>query len=230
MGTTISSMDRDSSKITYNGQTYTLIEYRKMLKKKREETNKKKRHSAKNNNGSNNEIFEIAIEVEKMMKQMNALQSFAAYYDNAYRQWGTIGKEILQNRHIRPHFVKYRVNLRELEALFNGIKNMSRANEKAIFQFVEKAIWKLDDINSNIKSIMRGARESGYLEAYSHHECINGKGRRLGLNTLMNKALKTTSQIEDNIRNLGKMVNDGIDPLNYIESMSYKDRVKCFAR
>ena len=36
------------------------------------------------------EISAVAWQIEKMMKPITTLKSFAAYYDHAYRQWGNI--------------------------------------------------------------------------------------------------------------------------------------------
>ena len=41
-----------------------------------------------------------------------ALKSLSAYYDHAYKQWGTIGQTILNLKEIRPTFVSYRVKVR----------------------------------------------------------------------------------------------------------------------
>lgn len=167
--------------------------------------------------------------VEKAMKEITTLKSLAAYYDHAYRQWGTIGSEILQHNKIRPHFVYYRVSVSELVKLLEQIKEMAKHNEKAVYQFIEKVSWKLEDIKSYIFKIMNGAKESGYLEAFKNHECINGKGRRLGLQTLVNKSYTAISQIEDVVKTLQKIADNGTDPFNYGDHMSAKARARCWA-
>ena len=103
-GYTMSSIDRDSCKITVGGKTYTMAEYRKLLKEKKEAANgnKKKRRKSKK---EVKEITGVALQVEKMLKPITTLKSLSAYYDNAYKQWGTIATEILEHPKIRPHFV-----------------------------------------------------------------------------------------------------------------------------
>ena len=106
---------------------------------------------------------------------------------------------------------------------------MGRRNEKAVYQFVEKLAWKLEDINGHISNIMQGARDSGYLERYRHEECINGKERRLGLKTLVGRSFKAISQIEEIVNALKKIAEEGTDPFSVGEHMSMKTRARCWA-
>ena len=175
------------------------------------------------------EIGIVAAEIEKMMKPITVLKSFAAYYDHAYRQWGTIANKILEHHKIRPHFVFYRVSVGELEKLIQDIQKMAKGNEKAAYQYVEKTAWKLEDIKIHIQNIIKGAVESGYMEAYKHEECINGKGKRLGLQTLANKSLKAISQMEDVIGTLNKIADNGTDPFEVGTHMTAKTRARCWA-
>jgi hypothetical protein len=218
-GITMDSLEISTCKVTVDGKTYTMTQYKNMLKKAKAANNaeaKPKKKKAKKE-----ENF-IESEIKRIMQPITTLKSLSAYYDHAYRQWGKIGSEILENKHVRPHFVHYRVNVRELESLIDSITQYK--NEKAVFQYIEKLIWKIDDIKELIVDIMEGANESGYLQAYKNHEAINGKGRRLGLQTLVNKSLKTIGQMEDAIEKLKKFVNDGIDPLEYEEHVSASTR------
>ena len=96
-----------------------------------------------------------------------------------YRQWGTIANEILENRKIAPHFIKYRVNVTELDSIVSDVQKMTKRNEKAAYQYVEKITWKLEDIKEHITNLMKGAVDSGLMELYKNEECINGKGKDL---------------------------------------------------
>lgn len=225
---TMSSMERDTCKITVGGKTYTMAEYRKLLKEKKNAANegKKKKRKAKK---EVKEINGVALQIEKMLKPITVLKSLSAYYDNAYRQWGTIANEILDHPKIRPHFVYYRVNLRELDKIVREIQGMGKRNEKAAYQYVEKLAWKLEDIKEHITDIMQGASDSGYMTQYKHEECINGKGRRLGLKTLVNKSFKAIFQIEDVISTLNRIAEEGTDPFAVGDHMSFKARARCWA-
>ena len=219
--TSMASMEA-STKIIVDGIETTLEEYRKIIRDKKNKgktkTAKRKRKKTKT------ELSELSNEIETLIRQMSVLKSFAAYYDNAYRQWGTIANDILECKLIKAPFVKYRVCIREIDGLLDEVKAMAKRNERATFQYIEKISWKLQDIKKHITSIMSGARESGYLEAYKNHEAINGKGRRLGLQTLVSKAFKTVGQIEDTITRVNQIVDDGVDPFKYAEHLSFNAR------
>lgn len=221
-----------SSTIIVGGVKMTMVEYKKYLKEKAEAKPKKKKAKAKKVKVSEinlKEISGVSDNIEKLLGQITALKSFSAYYDHAYRQWGTIANEILEHKKIRPHFVFYRVAVRELEALIADVQKMAKRNERAAYQYVEKISWKLEDIKEHINNIMTGAHDSGLLEAHKNHECINGKGRRLGLQTLVNKAYKAISQLEDTIGTLQKIADEGVDVMNEGAHMSPKARARCWA-
>jgi hypothetical protein len=223
----------ENSFIVVNGEKMTIKAWKQMVADKQKDRRGKKRFlkndKPKKVEKKEKEISIVAAEVEKMMKPITALKSFAAYYDHAYRQWGTIANNILQHRKIRPHFVFYRVSVGELERLIEDIEKMAKGNEKAAYQYVEKTAWKLEDIKTHIQNIIKGAVESGYMEAYKHEECINGKGRRLGLQTLANKSLKAISQLEDVIGTLKKIADNGTDPFEVGTHMTAKSRARCWA-
>ena len=223
----------DNSFIIVDGVKMTIKEYKASVAEKQKERRGKKRwlkaEKPKKVEKEEKEISVVAAEVEKMMKPITALKSFAAYYDHAYRQWGTIANNILQHHKIRPHFVFYRVSVGELENLIFDIQKMAKRNEKAAYQFVEKTAWKLEDIKIHIQNIIKGAVESGFMEAYKHEECINGKGKRLGLQTLANKSLKAVSQLEDVIGTLKKIADNGTDPFEVGTHMTAKTRARCWA-
>ena len=164
-----------------------------------------------------------------MLKPITTLKSLSAYYDHAYRQWGTIANEILGHHKIRPHFVRYRVNISELSSLVEEVQKMAKRNEKAAYQYVEKIAWKLEDIKTHITNLMNGAVESGLMEFYKNEECINGKGRRLGLQTLAGKTFKAISQLEDAIGTLKKIADEGTDPFSVGDHMSARTRARCWA-
>jgi hypothetical protein len=226
-------MAKETDFIIVNGVKMTIGDWKKSVTEKQKERRGKKRflkiEKPKKEVKETKEISAVAEEIENLLKPITTLKSLAAYYDHAYKQWGTIGKQILEHHKIRPHFVFYRAALRDLEKLLDDIQMMSKKNEKAAYQFVEKTAWKAEDIKTHINNIMSGAAESGLLEAYKTHECINGKGRRLGLRTLANKSLKSVSQLEDAIEALKKIADNGVDPMNYGEHMTARTRARCWA-
>ena len=103
----------EDSLIVVNGEKMTIKAWKQMVAEKQKDRRGKKRFlkndKPKKTEKQEKEISIVAEEIEKMMKPITALKSFSAYYDHAYRQWGTIANEILGHRKIRPHFVRYRV-------------------------------------------------------------------------------------------------------------------------
>lgn len=216
--------------IEINGVKMTEKEYKEFRKQKlAAKTKKVKKPKRKPKDVNTKEISAVALQIEKMLKPLTTLKSFSAYYDHAYRQWGTIARDILNLREIRPHFVFYRVKVRELEVLLDDIQKMAKRNERAAYQYVEKMAWKLDDIKTDINNIAKGVNTSGVIQQFKNHECINGKGRRLGLETLMNRTIKAISEIEDVIGTLQKIADDGVDVMNEGAHMSPRARARCWA-
>jgi hypothetical protein len=216
--------------IEINGVKMTEKEYKEFRKQKlAAKTKKVKKPKRKPKDVNTKEISGVALQIEKMLKPLTTLKSFSAYYDHAYRQWGTIARDILNLREIRPHFVFYRVKVRELEVLLDDIQKMAKRNERAAYQYVEKMVWKLDDIKTDINNIAKGVNTSGVIQQFKNHECINGKGRRLGLETLMNRTIKAISEIEDVIGTLQKIADDGVDVMNEGAHMSPRARARCWA-
>lgn len=217
--------------IIINGVKMTMKEYKVYRKEKEAAKAKKTKKKAVKAPSDINvkEISGVALQIEKMLKPLTTLKSFAAYYDHAYRQWGTIARDIINLKEIRPHLVFYRVRLRELEALLDEIQKMSKRNERAAYQYVEKMAWKLDDIKTDINNIAKGVNSSGVIQQHINHECINGTGRRLGLQTLMNRTFKAISEIEDVVGTLKKIADEGVDVMNEGAHMSPKARARCWA-
>ncbi len=218
-------MERETCKITVDGVTYTIAEYKK-LKKDAEKNAKSKK--VKKKKKAVKEISAVAMEIDKMLKPITILKSLSAYYDHAYRQWGTVANEILENRKIAPHFIKYRVNVTELDSIVADVQKMTKRNEKAAYQYVEKITWKLEDIKEHITNLMKGAVDSGLMELYKNEECINGKGKRLGLQTLASKTFKAIGQLEDAIGTLKKIADEGTDPFSVGDHMSARTRARCW--
>lgn len=230
----IASMEATTT-IKVGDKVMTIKEYKAYVKAKKNEAliakgrKPKEDKPKKRKKGEVKEISAVAIQIEKMMKPITTLKSFAAYYDHAYRQWGTIARDILNLREIRQPFVFYRVKIGELERLIADIEKMAKRNEKAAYQYVEKIAWKLDDIKTDINNINNGIHKSGVIQQHINHECINGTGRRLGLQTLVGKSFKAMSQLEDVIGTLKKIADDGTDPFMVGDHMSPKSRSRCWA-
>lgn len=169
-------------------------------------------------------ISEMAEEVEKLIKEVTILKSVQVYKDHAYRSWGTIANTILGFRGIKIPMTDYCVKFNELNAIIEEVKVMAKGNEKAVYQYIEKMSWKLQDMIDDLKEMMSAIRESGVLTHYKDHECINGKGRQLGLGTVVKKCQKAMPKIEEIVETLKAIANEGVSVEHYAEHLSYTSR------
>ena len=238
--------------ITINGVAMTEKEFKKYRQEKLNSSQKKKTTKKRKPKKEVKEISILAFEIEKLTKKLPVLKSLAAYYDNSHRQWGTIMNEILKPRNISKPFVCFRVKMRELESLINDINMMSKHNEKAAYQYVEKIAWKLEDIKADITELQDGVNKNnvevkgmenvmdengkmsmkivqGVIYKYANHECMNGKGRRLGLMTLMNRSFKALVELDIIVRQMKKIADEGVDVMNVGDHMTYRTRSRCWA-
>ena len=212
--------------IIVNGVKMTMKEYKAYRKAKEAEKNPKK--FAKRKKATVKEISAVALQVESMLKQMSVLKSVQVYRNHAYRSWGTIANEILSYYGIRKPMAEYCVRFGELNELLTDIQKMAKRNEKAAYQYVDKMAWKLDDMKTNITDMMRAVNESEVCLRFKHHEAINGKGRQLGLQTIVTKCYKTIAQIESTINELKKIADEGTDPFHYGDHMSPRTKSRCW--
>lgn len=206
------SMFDNSDRITVNGITMTITEYKKQLKAKKQAMSKKqtptKKRKAKK---QETEITILPKEIKTMLKSAKVMKSLAAYYDNGYKQWGNICRDILNLKEIRPHFTFYRAKATEVTNTINEIANIAKGNEKAVFQYVRKLSYQLDDIKQHMQNLYKGTTSSGVIEAFGKHEAINGEGKRLGLRILMTRTFKAVDELETIIKRLQTIADKGVD-------------------
>lgn len=213
--------------IILNGVRMTMTEYKAYRKAKEAEKNPNK--PTKRKKTTVKEISAVALQIESMLKQMSVLKSVQVYRTHAYRSWGTIANEILSYYGIRRPMTEYCVKFGELNELLTDIQKMAKKNEKAAYQYVEKMAWKLDDMKTNITDMMKAVNESEVCIRFKNHEAINGKGRQLGLQTIVTKCYNTIAQIEGTINELKKIADEGTDPFHYGDHMSPRTKARCWA-
>lgn len=215
----IYSMFDTANKITVNGVTMTMTEYKKRLKAKKAESNKnqsKKRKAKKRET----EITILPSEIKTMLKCAKVMKSLSAYYDHGYRQWGRICRDIINLKEIRPHFVLYRSKATEVEQTINEITDIAKRNQKAVFAFVRKLSWQLEDTKEHMQKLYNGVTSSGVIEAFGNHEAINGEGRRLGLRILMIRTFKAVQDLENVIKRLQTIADTGVDIVDIQDHLS----------
>ena len=176
-----------SETIVVNGQVMLLKEYRAMKMGKNPSKPKRARKT---------EINIVGEYMDDILKGARLMGSLAAYYDNGYRQWGNICKELLELDEIRKPFIKFRIKERETRETIDMVEKKSRRNSKAVYDYLEKLGYDLDDISTIMDKLANGVIESGVIDRLKGHECINGKDRRLGLQTLISRTNKCIKNLQ----------------------------------
>ena len=197
---TISSFEKAQT-IEVNGQVMTITEYKKMLAEKKKTTGKQK--ATRRNKKNPTEITILPKEIKIMLRGAKVMTSLSAYYKHGYRQWGSICKTILNLKDIQSPFVRYTMSAKAVNEVINEINEIAKHNSKSVFAYVRKLSWKLDDVAKDMKALQEGINKSGVLYSpMQTHECINGTGRRLGLNILMQRTSDAIKELEVIVNNL----------------------------
>ena len=180
--------------IYVNGKKMTQKELKAMIKAKSLDSKPKKK-------AKKTAIQEIPSWVKTIVRHAGPIKSLAAYYDNGYKQWGNIARVVIQEPQIYRPFLAFRSKVCDMTSIINDINIIGKHDEKAIFAYLQKLSWKLDDIKKDMDSLFHAVQESGVLDTFKDRECINGTGRRLGLAILMERTYQS-------IRNMNDTIND----------------------
>ena len=198
---TISSLEKAQT-IKVNGQVMTITEDKKMLAEKKK-TNGKKKKATRRNKKNPTGITILPKDIKIMLRGAKVMTSLSAYYKHGYRQWGTICKTIRNLKDIQSPFVRYTMSAKAVNEVINEINEIAKHNSKSVFAYVRKLSWKLDDVAKDMKALQEGINKSGVLYSpMQTHECINGTGRRLGLNILMQRTSDAIKELEVIVNNL----------------------------
>ena len=138
----MATTDKDS-KVLVNGVLMSVKEYKSMMREKLGI----KAETKKNTKKGITEIQLLSEDITNMYNKLKLMKSLTAYYDNAYRQWGTIANNILQHGRIQPYFVKYRCKIREINETLSSLETASKRNSKMVFHYMEKLSYQLDDVS-----------------------------------------------------------------------------------
>lgn len=214
-------MENSGATIVVNGVSMSAADWKKSKEKQGKKPMKKRTQVS-----SARELGDVSQEVESMIKGLTQLKSLVAYHDHAYRQWGTIANEIFSIKGIHTNLCKIAIATREIDELLQKIQKFSKLGEKSVFQYLEKLSWKFDDVKTAIRSLNKYVRESSVCQRFKGHECINGQGRRLGLQTIINNSYKTLDKLEDGINRLNKIAKDGVGAFEEECHMSFKEKRK----
>jgi hypothetical protein len=173
--------------VIVNGVKMTMREYKKQSRKAQKAKKQAKEISA---------IRLLPQEINYLMKQVKVIKSLGAYYDNGYKQWGVKCRDfVIKHQDIEKHFLNFYMRSKELFALSNEIEKISKANDKAVFQYVQKFTWKLQDLQLIMENLCKGVSKSGVMEHFKDYEFINGQNRRLGLKVLIKRSSKAIDEL-----------------------------------
>ena len=226
MAKSVNDFETKATYVVISGQRMTMEEYKKFKKQKDQEIfsklskrkqNEIKRAKREAKKKRETEITVLPEIIKQIVKNAGPIKSLAAYYDNAYRQWGTIANLILKLPEIEGAFVLFRADAHEIVSIISDISKIAKGNEKSVFAYIQKLSWRLDNTRAKMKSLYSGVISSGVLDRFSDKECINGEGRRLGLRILMNRTFKSLDALENAVKELSRIASGGLSVEEYRE-------------
>lgn len=195
--------------IEVNGVRMTNEEYKKMQRANARKARKAKRL---------NEIKLLPSDIKSAMRNVKVLKSIVAYYRHGYRQWGIIARDIINMPQIQSPFLNVVLRTAEVDSKIGEIEKIAKKSDKAVFQYVEKLQYILDDLQKNLDNLLSGISKSGVLSSVmQNHECIVGSkdGKRLGLRTLVIKGDKAIVELGKIIAKLEDITKRGVNPMDY---------------
>ncbi len=193
--------------IIVNGKVYNINEYKKMMR-----ASSAKKKKAKKTYTS---ITILPSEIKSMMRNVRVLKSLVAYHEHGYRQWGTIANLLMGLREIKSPFNKVVINIKQAIRLVDKINKIAENNDKDVFQYVKKLSWKLDDVKNELDTLVKGITSSGVILQFGNHECINGVGKRLGLQILSQRSYKAIDELSTICTKLNTIEKNGVDIFEY---------------
>lgn len=203
---TISSLEKAQT-IEVNGKVMLISEYKKIVAEKKKATGKKKKTARRKKSGT--EISILPQYIKMLLRGAKVMDSLSAYYKHGYRQWGTICKDIINLKDIQGPFIRYTMSAKEANKVINDINDIAKHNSKSVFAYVRKLSWKLEDVAKDMDDLRKGVTNSGVLNSpMQTHECINGTGRRLGLNILMTRTDEAVKQLKIIVGNLQEVADN----------------------
>lgn len=147
---------------------------------------------------------EIAI-VKDAVKALDfGVASIISYRTHAYRQWGTIANEVLDD--VRVGNAIFRV-VAANKAIEERKAEIAKAQGKDIFQLIELLGYQVDDLADACQRLGIAIGNSAICSKYKKHECVSGSkdGKRLGLIQLQRKTMQTINGLDQTMAEL-KMV------------------------
>lgn len=148
-------------------------------------------------------------EIKALMKNAKVINSLEAYYNNGYRQWGNVCKDVINFKGIASPFAKFKIELNKTNELINEINVIAKRNSKYVYSYVRKLSWQIEDLQTAVKNLCNGIDKSDILySVFADSECINGKGKRLGLKLLKSKAVNAIDELGFIAKELNRIADE----------------------
>lgn len=221
----VTSSTYGESVVIINGVKMTTSEYKKLLKAK----GKIKAAPKKKAKKEASEIQLDTIDIKTMVKGVRLLKSLKAYHTNGYRQWGTIHKTIVGLNGIRQPFSKYNAKYWEIKSLMTEIEKIGGKSEKAVYQYMEKLGYLIDDMIEIIKELSKGISSNNICQAFANEKAIYENDKRLGLKELMSRVSRTLVDMQCIVNKCTGYSVKGIDPFEY-STKAFNGMMSCWCK
>lgn len=194
MRNSMEAIGYQSQYIIVNGVRMTMTEYNKMKRAKNKAKRKKKELS---------EIQLLPSDIKTLMRNVKVFKSLVAFYNNGYKQWGTIHRELLRIDDMETIFVVVKLRIHEVNSIIENICEISKKKEKSVYAYVQKLSYKMIETKECMQSLYDVVMGTNVINSpFATHEIISGTGRRLGLKILMYKTYDAIAEIDNIINKL----------------------------
>lgn len=196
-----------TDKITINGVTMTLAEFKKM---KRSEKAKKRKKKMKT------EIQLLPQDVNYLLKDIKVVDSLIAFHRNGYRQWGRIHKELMKVDNMERTFILLNSVNNEVKTILSEIESSAKRSNKATYGIIRELSYKLTKLGEQLNILFITVHDSNIINSpFNSHEIINGTNRRLGLKILL---MRTDTALNNMVSIINKLQDMSNIPDDYYNS------------
>ncbi len=144
---------------------------------------------------------EISI-LKDVVKSLNfGVASIISFRTHAYRQWGIIANEVLDDVRVGNAIFKV---VAANKAIEERKAEIAKAQGKDVFQLIELLGYQVDDLKSACERLGISIANSAICSKYRKHECVCGSkdGKRLGLTQLQRKTMSTINGLDQTMAEL----------------------------
>ena len=226
----IDKITDDSQIVTYNGREVTKAQKRAL---KAAETRRKNAELRKQRDTYTRECIlpSVLEHIESTRKSVRCLKTIWSFYENGYRQWGTIFNQMLEfYPKLNGALVRYHSKYNEILDTQTELEKMIKRNKcnKSFFGLARTfgyQMFSLVDIISELSDAICKERITD-SPLYSDHEMIVGAkdGRRKGLIHIVSNTFSMVSTTTKNLVELSKMLDEAYD--NVVEYTTNGYRVR----